>query len=527
MPITYQTRNGIEYATMNGKSVRKTNGSRSVVTKDFQIYLGRVIDKKNHVFCNRERGVYTFDENTLSYGSADPKYSSELKQDGRKKERLVLDFGDVFFLKELLHSMEYDKVIESVDYGNRDTLDAMVMFYVLTEYACSHAQTWYEGSFAKILYPNANMTSQRLSEFIKMLGDEQRQRNYFKAHIEWLQENVCNDSAIIVDSTGLPNAIDTYLTGISNHNGNISREIRMTSAVQRDSGYPLLYRLVPGNVIDTSTLSRTILTLEEYNVKTDLTLLDAGYYSDKNIDEICGAGIEFVSRLPERNSVLYSEVMKKCRSDLRKPENLITYNGRSVYIKSTSVRIGSRNQFEATAYLGLDTGRMTDEIYKAQKNQEKKRTTAKQMHEIIENAGLFVLISTLPYKDEEILPVYYTRQLVEQYFDVGKGISRLIPLRVHSKESILGHLMLSQIAAVVNLNIQKKMLISADNREDILLALRNQKCIVYKNRIITTEPQSNANAFYDKFSIKCPEAFKRNGSEIEPQFGLERVPHSV
>lgn len=527
MPITYQTRNGIEYATMTGKSVRKNNGSRSIVTKDFQIYLGRVIDKKNHVFCNRQRGVYTFDEDTLTYGIADPKYSSELKQDGRKREKLVLDFGDVYFLKELLHKMEYDKVIESVDYGNRDTLEAMVMFYVLTEYACSHAQTWYNGSFAKILYPNANLTSQRLSDFMKMLGDETRQRNYFKAHIEWLQEKVCNDSAIIVDSTGLPNAIDTYLTGISNHNGKISREIRMTSAVQRDSGYPLLYRLVPGNVIDTSTLSRTVLTLEEYNVKTDLALLDAGYYSDKNIDELCGAGLDFVSRLPERNTVLYYEVMSKCRDELRRPENLVTYNGRSVYIKSTEVKIGSQKQYEATAYLGLDTGRMTDEIHKAQKNLARKKTTAKEMHNIIENAGLFILISTVAYQDEEILPVYYTRQLVEQYFDVGKGISRLIPLRVHSKESVLGHLMLSQMAATINLYIQKKMLTGAENREDILLALRNQKCIVYKNRIITTEPQSGANAFYDKFGIKCPESFKRNGSEITPQFGLKQPSYSA
>lgn len=42
MPFVYQTRNGIEYATFYGKSVRKGKS----VTKDFQRYLGRVIDKK-------------------------------------------------------------------------------------------------------------------------------------------------------------------------------------------------------------------------------------------------------------------------------------------------------------------------------------------------------------------------------------------------------------------------------------------------------------------------------------------------
>lgn len=516
MPYTYQVRNGIEYGTFNGKSVR----SGKTVSKDFQLYLGRVIDKKNHVFFNRKNGTFMFDENSLSFLPADPSYSSELKSDGRKKEKMVLDFGDSFFLSQLLGRMQYQKVIDSIDYGNSDTVNAMVLFYTMTDYACSHAQTWYEGNFAKVLYPDANLTSQRLSEFMHKLGDEYYQRKYFKNHIEWLQETVCNDNAIIVDSTGLPNSIDTYLTDISNHNGKISREIRMTSAVQRDSGYPLLYRLVPGNVNDTSTLKRTIMTLEEYNVMSDMTLLDAGYYSNPNIDTLRRANIDFVSRLPERNSTLYEEVLEKCLPGLRKPENLISYNERSVYINSTDVKIGSSNQFDATAYLGLDTGRMTDEIHKAHKDIKTKRT-AKEMHDLIENAGLFILISTICFSDSDILPVYYIRQLVEQYFDVGKGISRLTPLRVHSKESILGHLMLSQIAATINLYIQKRMLVQTENREDILPALRNQKCIVYKNRVITTEPQSAANRFYEKFKIECPCAFKKNGSILVPQNDIE------
>ena len=60
---------------------------------------------------------------------------------------------------------------------------------------------------------------------------------YFKAHIEWVKTNICSDPAILVDSTGLPNSIHMALSAISNHNGKISREARMTTMVQRDSGY--------------------------------------------------------------------------------------------------------------------------------------------------------------------------------------------------------------------------------------------------------------------------------------------------
>ena len=92
-------------------------------------------------------------------------------------------------------------------------------------------------------------------------------------------------------------------------------------------------------------------------------------------------------------------------------------------------------------------------------------------HIKIKESGLFIVISTLLFKDEEILAVYYVRELAEQYFDIGKGISRMIALRVHSEESVKGHLMHSQMAATVNAYIQKKMKLYYENREDILVSM--------------------------------------------------------
>ena len=518
MSITYQSRNGIEYGKIDGRSYRK-NGT---VYKEKQIYLGRVIDKDKHVFYNRQKGVFIYDEANDAYLEADDSYSVKLEDDGRKKQKLSLDFGDSFFIDSLIRSIGYDQVIDAIDYRNKDTLRAMISFYTLNDYALAHALTWYKGNFASILYPKANLVSQRLSDFLHTLGDDFRQRQYFKAHIGWLKTNVCDDPAIIVDSTGLPNDIDTYLSDISNHNGIRSNEIRMTTAVQRDSGYPLLYRLSPGNINDISILSRTIATLEEYDVNTDIALLDAGYYTNENVDSLCKAHIDFVSRLPERNSTLYEYVLSKCLDHLERKENLIEYNKRYIYISSTDVKIGSMNKYPARAYLGLDVARRSDETYKAVKRAGKDNSQTNQMHKKFQSAGLFIIISTLPYKDEDILPVYYARQMIEQYYDISKGISRLIPLRVHSEESIRGHCLLSQIAATLNLTIQKKIGNSFNQREELFLSLRNQKCDVYKNRIITTEAQSGANEFYDKFKIECPMAFKKQGDILIPQKDLNR-----
>ena len=107
----------------------------------------------------------------------------------------------------------------------------------------------------------------------------------------------------------------------------------MVSAVQRDSGYPLIFRAIPGNINDVSTLSTTITTLGEYSVNTDFTLLDAGYVSDKNIDELYEANIDFVARLPEKLKNLHKSIVESGSSDLKTSNNLIEFMGRFVYVK--------------------------------------------------------------------------------------------------------------------------------------------------------------------------------------------------
>ena len=115
----------------------------------------------------------------------------------------------------------------------------------------------------------------------------------------------------------------------------------------------------------------------------------------------------------------------------------------------------------------------------------------------------------MPKYYEEILDVYYIRQQVEQYFDISKGISRLTPMRVHTEQGGLGHLLLCQIAATINLAISKRMNQYFENLEGMFMALRNQKCEVFAERIVTYEGQSDANQFYKKLKIDYPISFKR------------------
>ena len=201
--------------------------------------------------------------------------------------------------------------------------------------------------------------------------------------------------------------------------------------------------------------------------------------------------------------------------------------GRFVYVKQVNCNIGTMKK-EAYAYLCFDVDAASAENHKAIVNskklsQKKLKKSGSAFHELFETSGMFIIISSLPYKSDEILNVYYNRLIVEQYFDLGKGLSRLIPLRVHNEERVLGHLLLCQIAATMNLYIQKKLNQTYLNSVELYLGLRNQKCVIYATKIITSEAQSSATRLYNKFKITCPNYYIKHGDVLKSHNSIPKV----
>ena len=389
--INYYRSRGQLYAKVPASSYRMDG---KVKKRDDGIYLGRVINEEKNVFYSSERGFFTYDPDANIFTPADESYSADIPGDQRKRQKICLDFGDSYFVYELVRSCGYDSVIRSLPYKNKDTLNAMVQYYILRDKANDHAGIWYDGSIAQLLFPKANMASQRISDFLKSIGRRDSVERFFEAHIKWIMENVCSDPAILIDSTGMPNSIHFPLTAISSHNGKISREARMTTIIQRDTGYPLMFRITPGNINDISTITRSISDLDVHGIDTDFVLMDAGYFTDDNVDALYAAGIDFITRLPERNRILYSTILSEGLSKLIKREHLTRYNNRAVYIMRLDCKLGKQKQ-EGFAYLGYDVDRASDETHKAVKRLANKKLSDEQFQKIC-RAVRHCIITAIP-----------------------------------------------------------------------------------------------------------------------------------
>ena len=465
--------------------------------------LGRVIDKENNIF--RQKGVtYQY---VLGEGRRDvPDTALPKESIIPDSEKLILDFGDAWFLQEYITRQPFYESIRNVLPEESDTVLALIFYRLLTNKGANcHAKIWYEGNYTYLSYPKANLTSQNISKVLKALGNEKIQRHFFEEYLSSIYKD-SGATGILVDSTGVPNATKMDITQISNHNGDINREVRLIYVIDRNNGMPIYFRYVAGNIIDVSTLITTVSELEQYGVSVNHAILDAGYYSEKNTAELFECGIPFMTRVAP-NKTVFKDAATGNLDDLMSQKYAYRYGERLVFIKKVKVDVCGYNAY---VYLCIDEDMYLMQHKKTILNALDDKKDFNETDVAIKRLGTFAILTSEEISEDKLLPMYYTRQQVEQVFDITKNYADLMPIRVQSEEAFAGHLLISFMGTVIMQKLQQDLLkrrskkAKALNAESIMIYLRNQKCKVYKDYAIPQESRKEANAIYDIFKFKVP-----------------------
>ena len=485
--------------------------------KKTYIHLGKVVDKDKGIYDHKEIGLVGFD---LDKGEFVKVVQADVVPRPLVDEKLILDFGDTYFLDWYIRDRGFMGCIDRIDVPELDTLRALVVFYIVSGEAVCHAMEWYTGNYASIIYPKANMDGRRISEFYESLGQEYNYRSFFDTYIPLVTKNSDNVK-VIIDSTGLPNDVHMPDTAISNHNGDISNEVRLIVVMDKDRNMPLFARYVPGNIVDSSTLIRTIMELRQQGVRCSYALMDAGYPTEANIRELYDSKIDFMARL-DSGSDLYKGLMDETLQNIVDRENFTLYGERRLYVKKVPCDLAMF--CPGFAYCILDVDRKNQEDSVLAKKAFKEGLTAGEAFDSMSRTGFLVIMSNMDLKNSEVLPDYYARQYIEQFLDIGKGSASLLPLRVHSEDTFRGHLLVAFIAAAVVQNLQNELTElgkvkkqgserrtgnKSPNMVSALMDFRNQKCKVYDEVILPREPQAKANAVYRLFGLDVPYAIPR------------------
>lgn len=463
------------------------------VIKAQQISLGRVIDLEKHIFQNRKYGVYEYN----------PENGAITKHD-EEAEPLkfhCVDFGDTYFLNEIMKRLHIDSMIDSLVGIDHESLKALVLFYLECQAPNSSASEWYEGNYASVLFPDARMDDQRISELLKSLGNEETKSSFLKSY--YSNETFQSGTKVIIDSTGIINDVHCSFTTICNHDGKVSTCIRLITVIREEDSKPIYFRMVPGSTLDSSTLKKIIIELGKYGINVSLALLDAGYCTIQNLRRLMSMKIDFITRLDAKMR-FYKKLKEEYFEGLDSQENFTRYESRFFYIK-----VVEDLKFEGEKVCAYVCRDCTSQAYDLLRMGDKKNAPDdKEAYAEMKEDGFFILISKTKYRKEEILSRYYLRQKIEQSYDLIKNETNIQPIRNHDEATISGHLLVSFIGQIISQEIQNAFKGEHLSQERILLSLRNQKAEVYPTEVLPLETKRVATLAYGKMKMTCPEAIK-------------------
>jgi hypothetical protein len=384
-----------------------------------------------------------------------------------------------------------------------------LILYKLTHGGASmHIKNWWDETYAKFLYPNMKLDSPRISELLEEIGKEKYWRIFFKNYSKFIKEESPLNCALN-DSTGLPNAIQTEISQISNHGGKINREIRLIVVLDQNTGYPLYFKYIPGNIVDKSTLQHIFYEMDTYNIEKASALLDAGYFNEEDPKFMYDHKIGFVTRFIS-NRVIYKRILEHDIDDIDDIKYHVKKDDRCLKIKR--IEVDDMKGMKLYAYICKDLVEANKGELNILSNLDIDKVEEKEIEEIREKLrkrGIFILLSSLDVPTKNILYLYYERPGIEQIFDFAKNDLDLVPLRVHSQATLRGHFMIVFMATISYVYMRK--IIEKSKKFKLSLSpvfdlLNGHVTIVYgkKNFHVPAIPKPITRKIYEAFNIVIP-----------------------
>ena len=415
-----------------------------------------------------------------------------------KQEKFILDFGDSFSVNYCLESTGFISFIKEIFKEKSDSLLALLAYKLCYGSAMVYANKWLDGNYAKILYKNANINSQRISDLFKEIGDENLQRNFFK---EYISKYAPSKSGIIIDVTSLPNQIHIPLSTWGLHGEEIDKQIRFLLVIDKDTHNPLFFRILPGNIVDVSALQNTLEELKKYDVKDNFVCLDAGFFSENNVLDFYERHINFLTRLPSAR-IIYKQLIDEEIPKIESVKNIVRYGKRGLFIKQKEIELFGKKAF---AHIVLDPQRKGRETSKLilETIDEKSLHDEEELDYSLMKRGVMILVSSSEISKQEVVEIYYLRQTAENLFGFSKDDLGILPLKVHIEEALRGFLFMQFLTLIAFVQIRNKIK-TEFTVEEALLIMRNLKCKIYENEAIVSELTRPMKDISEKLNFLVP-----------------------
>ena len=342
-----------------------------------------------------------------------------------------------------------------------------------------HASTWIEQNDcpANKLAPRSQDISRALAG-ISQDDVDSFQRAWITHRSKGLSEHYCFD----ITSVSSRNARNPFVEWGHNRDKEAIPQINLALLTSVATRIPVYYEVLPGSMSDVKAMTSFLKRMEKYSIGRIRMLLDRGFYSASNIDELLAGHVGFYIPVPA-NVKVYQELIDLNRDNLEMPENIISVtedNKDAVYGMTMLGKISGKRVWQHIYY---DTARRTEHIlsffaklsmweqellsgntseantwayerYFTVKETPKRGRQVKRRQEEInkykqDRAGYWVILTNCEKDASRALTAYRERSLVENQFDDLKNELDMHRIRTHNSETMRGRLLVQFLALVI------------------------------------------------------------------------------
>ena len=343
------------------------------------------------------------------------------------------------------------------------------------------------------------ISSQRSSELLPML-DEAAKMEFFRKQAKRRSET----EYLFYDTTSV-SSYSEQLKQVKygkNKDGDNLAQINLALLLGQNSGLPVYYRKLPGNITDVMTIEKLLKGIQHLDLGKIKLVIDRGFYSAKNVNELYKRHHKFV--IGAKISLKFiQDALKLDRTDFDRRENYNSETG--LFIKShmmdwpyedVKVRSGEVIKEARRVYVHIyyndqlatdeklrfnkTLDSLEDEIVSGKRNEDHEKSYAKY-YDVTEtpvrgvriapkqpaidaarkNFGFFVLLSNGVKDPVEALKIYRAKDMIEKAFNDLKDRLNMRRTSVSSEENLEGKLFL-QFVALIYLSYVKQAMDKAE-----------------------------------------------------------------
>lgn len=446
--------------------------------------------------------------------------------------------GPSLILDQITRKHKIDKLLKKClkDDNKCKLILSLVYFIVQKGLALSRSEAWSETHLHPFEKP---ISSQKISILLKDISEDERQQflSLWLRHV--LEEDYLCYDITSISSYGKQNE---YAHFGYNRDKDRLEQINLAMLFGQNSHLPAYYRRMPGNISDVATLKTTLKSLDFLGLSDIHVILDRGFYSVSNIDELFQRKQKFTISIPSGRKWI-ENILEKHKEKIAYPSNYLEFEGESLYAVTEPYKWGKNNHksylhiyynsARAAAEFDRFTRRMMryreevllgkrikkhEEFYKRYliiKETPKRGLKVTFNDTAIQQdrkrySGFFCILSNKMKSAKKALEIYRTKDVVEKSFDDLKNHLDMKRIRVHTSQTMDTRLFLQFLALIYLSTIRET--IKGDNKlknyvaQEVMERMETLSKIKYSDRSgqIFTETTPTQKQILKIFEIQHP-----------------------